>query len=353
MTTLNRHPMTPAVPPQFIENIYTPDEIGLLVDIVRNNGPWRLVAAHHFKNAEEYMAVSGAKNRDTEVPLQLSDLLTPTFRSYFGDGGIVYEPAAHDLYYNRKFMDMIKGIHGAQYAIPSSYLFNIRTPAHSFDGGHFDGATWRGVSMNNAPLWLVSVMAKSGLFERWEVKTGQVIAYFYDSDIDGGFTYWPNGPELPPQRFAAPFWNSGLLTNNEKMFHRGEANGPRDRRTIPKLQLNSVITGDGDDGWVVRNGDEDIARFANADMRMLFHYSAYVFDDRAAVKAYLDHTDDLTVDQAIGMLIDDVRARGITVEEPTDPLNDAGLMATLTSVYAMAPSEYPDVAPLDVPRPSL
>ena len=61
----------------------------------------------------------------------------------------------------------------------------------------------------------------------------------------------------------------------------------------------------------------------------------------------------VTVDQAIGMLIDDVRARGITVEEPTDPLNDAGLMATLTSVYAMAPSEYPDVAPLDVPRPSL
>ena len=35
MTTSTRHPMTPAVPPQFIEDIYTPDETAVLFDIVR------------------------------------------------------------------------------------------------------------------------------------------------------------------------------------------------------------------------------------------------------------------------------------------------------------------------------
>ena len=350
MTTSTRHPMTPAVPPQFIENIYTPDETAVLFDIVRNNGPWRLIAAHHFKSAEEYLAVSGPKNRDPDVKLELSDLLTPTFRSYFGDRGVAYENKAHELYFNRRLLDMIKGIHGATYAVPGSYLFNLRAPAHSYDAGHFDGASWRGVDMGNAPLWLISVMAKSGLFERWEIKTGQVISYYYNSDIDGGFTYWPDGPDLAPRRFAAPFWNSGLLTNNEKMFHRGEASGPRDKRSIPKLQLDSVIEGAGTDEWVIRNGPEEIARYHDDDMRFLFHYSANVFDDLADVKRYLDHTDDLTVEQALGMLIDDLDARGVSYTTPSDPLNDADFVATLTRAYAMAPADYPAEAPLDIMR---
>ncbi|ANY25831.1 hypothetical protein [Gordonia terrae] len=346
--TIERHPMTPAVPPQFVENIYTSDELAVLFDVLRTRGPWKLVAAHHFKTAEEYLAVAGPKDRDPDTKLELSDLLTPTFRSYLGDQGAVYEEQVHDLYYNKRFLDMIRGIHGATYAMPSSYLFNLRAPAHSYDAGHFDGMSWRGVSMANAPAWLVSVMAKSGLFERWEVKTGQVIAYFYRSDVDGGFTYWPDGPDLAPKRFAAPFWNNGFLTNNEKMYHRGEASGPREKRSNAKLQLDSMIEADGADQWVIRNGREEIARYDNDEMRFLFHYSANVFDDYADLRRYLDHTDDLTIDQVIDMLLRDLADRGVKCDPSSDPLNDTDFIATLSRTYAMAPRTYPAEAPLDV-----
>ncbi|ABH00087.1 conserved hypothetical protein (plasmid) [Rhodococcus jostii RHA1] len=347
MANSSRHPMTPLVPPKYVTDIYTTEEEKLLFDVVRNNGPWQLTVAHHFTSAEEYMAVSGPKDLDPSVKLELSDLLTPTFRGYLGNYGVAYEQEAHDIYFSRKLLDMIKGMHGAQYAVPHTFLFNLRPPAHSFDAGHFDGASWRGINLNNTPLWLISVMAKSGLFDRWSVKAGQVIAYYYDSAIDGGFTYWPDGPDLPPRRFAPPFWNSGLLTDNEKMYHRGEANGPRDRRKVRGLQLNSLIAGEGDDEWVIRNDGTEIARYHNADMRFLFHYSAHVFDDRADLTQYLEHTDDLTIETALNMLIDDMRSRGVSFEEPTDPLVDRTFISIANQAYAMAPAEYPQEAPLD------
>ncbi|WP_168187041.1 hypothetical protein [Williamsia sp. 1138] len=351
MTLVARHPMTPTVPPEVISDIYSPDEIAVLFDVVRRKGPWRLIAAQHFATAEEYLAVSGPKNPDLKSKLTLSDLLTPTFRSYLGNFGIAYEDEVHDLYFSRKMLNMIKSIHGAKYATPQSFLFNLRAPAHSYDAGHFDGSSWRGINSNNSPLWLISIMAKSGLFDEWEVKSGQVIAYYYNSDIDGGFTYWPEGPDLPPKRVPAPFWNNGFLTNNEKMFHRGEASGPRGRRTIPDLQLNSLISGEGDNEWVIRNDGTEIARYEDDEMRFLFHYSAHVFDDLADVKRYVEHTDDLTVEKALGMILDDLKRRGEPVPESSDPMNDSGFIAALSSRYAMAPSEYPVEAPLDVPTP--
>ena len=335
------------MPPQFVENIYTPDELEVLFDIVRNSQPWRLIAAQHFSSAEEYMAVSGPKNQKFDRKLELSDLLTPTFRGYFGNYGLPLEEKSHEICYSRKLLDMIKGMHGAEYAVPNSYLFNVRAPAHSYDAGHFDSPSWRGMDKFNTPIWLLSVMAKSGLFEQWELRSGQVIAYFYDSDVDGGFTYWPDGPDQSPARFPAPFKNSGLLTHNEKMFHRGEASGPHHKRSIPGLQLDSTITGDGDDQWVIRNGDIEIARYHDSEMRFLFHYGAYVFKDMDEAKRYFEHTDDLTLDMALELILADLRRRGVAFEDPSDPLHDREFIAVLTRTYAMAPREYPAEAPLD------
>lgn len=342
-----RPPMVPVVPPRYVEDIYTPGEVEILFDVIRNEGPWRLIAAQHFSSAEEYLAVSGPKNLTPSVKLTLSDLLTPTFRGYIGNYGVPLQESAHELCYSKKLLDMIKSMHGAKYAVPNSYLFNVRAPAHSFDAGHFDSPSWRGMDKTNTPIWLLSVMAKSGLFDHWEMRSGQVIALFYDSDVDGGFTYWPQGPDLAPSRFPAPFSNSGLLTHNEKMFHRGEASGPRSRRSIPGLQLDSTITGDGAEEWVIRNGADEVARYHDSEMRFLFHYGAYVFQDRADLERYHEHTDDLTRDMALDILMSDLRSRGVSFVEPSDPLHDKEFIAVLTQAFAMAPRVYPADAPLD------
>ena len=343
--TTNRHPVTPVAPPRLIEEFYRPDEVDALFGIVRSHGPWRLVLAHHFSSTEEYLAVSGAKDRRPDA--KLTDFTAPVFRGYLAQEGVALYDEVHDIYFSRKLLDPVKKMHGAKYGFAHHMLFNLSGPSHSFDAGHFDGRDWRGVSVVNTPVWLVSVMAKSGLFDAWEVKTGQVITYFYDSALDGGFTYWPDGPDRAPRRLPAPFRNTAILTDNSRMYHRREANGPRERRDLPALRMDSLLHADADE-WVIRNGDTEIARYSGGDTRTLFHYTALVFDDLADVTRYLDHTDDLTFDKVFEVLIADLRVRGVRFSEPSDPMADRDFIALLTDVYAMAPRVYPAEAPLDV-----
>lgn len=343
---MKRHPMTPARPPVFLSGIFTDDENARLFNVLRTRGPWRLIAGIYFKSAEELLAVSG--NPASDGGLTLSDYLTPAFRGFFGNNGMAYEESVHDIFYSKKLLDLVKGLHGAQYGAPYLFQFNIQGPSPGYDGGHFDGRSWRGMDPTNTPAWLMSVMAKSGLFDAWEVKAGQVISYYYDSDVDGGFTYWPDGPDRAPARFAPPFWNSGLLTDNQRMFHRGEACGPRDRRAVPPgMALNALLEPAGESAWDVTVDGRAVAHYAAEEMRTLFHYSAHVFTDMADLKRYHDHSDDLTRDRALDMMIHDLRQRGIAVETPSDPMNDQAFIATLTRAYAMAPIHFPPEAPLE------
>lgn len=340
----NSHPMTPVAPPVRLTDIFTGDENRRLFNVLRTRGPWKLIAGIYFQSAEELLAVSGSGNA---TGADLSDFLTPAFRGFFGNHGIVYEEDVHDIFYSRKLLDLVKGMHNARYGEPYLFQFNIQGPSHGLDGGHFDGRSWRGMDPTNTPTWLISIMAKSGLFDAWEVKAGQVLSYYYNSDIDGGFTYWPDGPDAAPQRITPPFWNSGILTDNQRMYHRGEACGPRDRRTVPGLALHSLLETDGDDGWRITTDGEPIIEYSADEMRVLFHYNAHVFSDMDEVRQYYDHTDDLTRDKAFQMLADDLRKRGVPFEMPTDPLHDREFITVLSNTYAMGPKIFPKEAPLE------
>jgi len=340
-----RHPMVPVAPPEVIPDVFTSDEVKTLFGVVTQNAPWRLVAAHHFASTEEYLAIAGpAALKPGAV---LSDFVAPVFRGYLAKEGVLYHPELHDIYFSRKLLELAMSMHGAAYGFAHHMLFNLSVPSRSFDAGHFDGRNWRGMTSVNTPVWLMGVMAKSGLFDPWEVKTAQVITYFYDSDLDGGFTYWPDGPDAAPARIPAPFWNTGLLSDNSRMYHRREGNGPRDRRDLPELRLESTLHRV-DDEWSVRNGDTEIRRCVDAETRSLFHYTALLFDDRADADRYLDHTDDLTASQVFDMLGDDLTRRGVEFCFPEDPLTDPEFIGLLSRTYAMAPREYPAEAPLDV-----
>lgn len=342
-----RRPMTPIVPPRPISDIFTDAENAQMMDILRTQGPWKLIQAIHFSSAEEMLAVSTPKGERNQN-ITLADLLTPAFRGTFGNNGLPYIDEAHDIFYSRRLLDLVRQMHGARYGAPYLFQFNINAPCHGFDPGHIDGRSWRGLDPTNMPAWLGAVMAKSCLFDHWEVKAGQVIAWYYDCDIDGGFTYWPDGPDRAPQRLTAPIWNRGLVTDNQHMFHRGEASGPREKRDMAVgMTLQSMIEADGEDGWRIIDGDRVIARYEASDMRVLFHYSAHVFTDMADLKRFYDHTDDLTTDQAFDIMIADLKAKGIPVTVPTDPMSDPDFIATLAAAYATSPTSYHPDAPLE------
>ena len=68
-------------------------------------------------------------------------------------------------------------------------------------------------------------------------------------------------------------------------------------------------------------------------MRFLVHWGARLYTDFEELKTALDHTDDISHDKALNMLIDDMRARGVEFETPTDPMNDRSFVGLVAGVY--------------------
>ena len=76
------------------------DQRERLLDVVRTEGPWKLIIAQHFASAEELMAtMSGMFPEGFEPSLDL--FLTPTFRGYLANYGAVLYPELHDLLLQR------------------------------------------------------------------------------------------------------------------------------------------------------------------------------------------------------------------------------------------------------------
>jgi len=339
--------LRPASPPREIDNLYNDDQRDRLLEVVRTKGPWKLIIAQHFASPEELIAtMSGAFPEGFTPSLDL--FLTPTFRGYLANYGTVLYPELHDCFYNARFVEMAKSYWNAEYAKPQLLLFNINGPCANRDPGHLDSPSFRGVRHDNAPTWLTSVMGKSGLFRDYLIKMAQVITWF-SLDENSGFTYWPDGPLKPPQRLKPPVYNRGILVQNEMMVHRGEANGPLDQQHPAGLAFDTVFTGDPAerDYWLLKNGDDVVTRHQTDELRFLVHWSAEVFADYDELKKNMDGSDDLTIERAIGMLVDDVNKKGIKLDAPSEPLHDPQFIRTLNTAYDLGgPAMYPEKAPV-------
>lgn len=337
----------PVAEPQIIENTYSDDQHARLIKLVREKGPWKMILAQHFASAEEVVAtLSGAMPEGVEPTFDM--FLTPNFRGYLAQHGVCLYPEIEDCFHNSKFLDLVRGYWKADYAQPDNMLFNINGPCVSHDPAHIDATAFRGIDQQNAPIWLMNTMTKSGLFKPWQRKKAQVIGWFYKGTVGGGFTYWPEGPKAAPKRIPAPMWNRAVVVENEMMFHRAEPNGPVDQRMPKGLAFESLFGADPDvaDGWQITTDGQVIQSVPAQEMRFLVHWGADIFMDYEELKKVKEHTDDLSHDQVFDMFIADLRERGQTFEVPTDPVRDPAFIRLLTQVYDPgAPSQYPAEAP--------
>ena len=92
------------------------------------------------------------------------------------------------------------------------------------------------------------------------------------------------------------------------------------------------------DAWVITTDGESVRRYEPREMRLLVHWNAEVYSDMTEVEKNLDHSDDLTHDIVFDRLLADMRARGVEVAEPSDPLHDQAFIRALTATYSMAPT---------------
>jgi hypothetical protein len=340
--------LRPVRPPRVLEGVLEKEQLATVLDVIRRHGPWDLILKHHFRSLEEVVATtSGGQALDPNA--SLDSFLTPTFRGFFANGGVCLYPEAEPLFYERRFMAWAREFCGARYCQPMKILFNVNGPAWNSDPGHLDSPRFRGMGLANTPIWLLSVMGKSGLFQPWAIKMSEVIVWFQKDTQSGGFTYWPDGPLAPPKRLAPPLWNRGVVTQNTAMYHRGESNGPVDQRANPKgLTFDSTFSGDPGDPqrWEVRTGDAVIARYTTDQLRLLVHWDAELYTDLADLRKHVDHLDDLTPERVFDTFVADLRAKDVSFEMPSDPMHDARFVSLLASTYDVGPGSYPAEAPV-------
>ena len=331
--------LRPVAPPRVIEGLYTEDQHERLLGIVQDKGPWPTLQSHHFTTVDELIAtVTGV------VPevhgLTLDYIVGPLFRGFFGQDSFCYHPEIHDCFYNERFLDLVKDYWGVEYAKPTMMLFNIcgPIPVHAPPPPHLDAVTFRGIRYENAPVWLQNVMGKSGLFTEYLVKMAQVINWWYLGE-NGTFTYWPDGPLGEPKVLDHPLWNKGVVVQNELMFHRGDPVGPYDGPAVTGLKNRSMMEFDHDrQVWNITTDGEVVHTYQPNEMRFLVHWNAELYADMDELKKSMDHTDDLTIEEAVGRLVADMRSKGTKIAEPSDPLNDNDFIKALVDTYTIAPA---------------
>ena len=329
--------LRPVAQPQILEGVYTDDQHDRMLDVIKANGPWPTITAHHFDTAEELIATSTGVVPEG-LNLTLDDIATAHFRGFFGQNSVAYYPELEDCFYNSRFLELVRGYWGAKYAKPTMMLFNLCGPHKSGLNAHLDAVTFRGIRYENSPVWLQNVMGKSGLFTDYLEKMAQVITWWYLGE-NGTFTYWPDGPLEPPVRLEHPLWNKGVVVQNELMFHRGDPVGNPGERDTPGLAHRSMLGYDSAaDAWTITTDGTPIRTYRPEQMRLLVHWSSQVYADLDELKVSMDHTDDLTHDMVFERLLADMREKGVRVAEPSDPMHDDDFIRALIATYTIAPT---------------
>ncbi len=80
-------------------------------------------------------------------------------------------------------------------------------------------------------------------------------------------------------------------------------------------------------------------------MRVSFLWKSIVFDSEAAAAAFDDHSDDITLERAVSIFCSDLRARGVTFTEPSDPVRDPQWSGTLIAAYPLGSFNPPSPRP--------
>ena len=101
----------------------------------------------------------------------------------------------------------------AKVIVPHSVYVNVMAALDRSGPAHTDNPRFQGRDRSNTPMWLLRTMFWSGLFDRWTIV--QATSIWWMNDVEGGgFLYWPDGPEKPPQEHVGDMANTAVVGDN-------------------------------------------------------------------------------------------------------------------------------------------
>ena len=91
--------LTPVAPPRIIDDVYTEDQYERMLAVIKREGPWRSIIAHHFETVDEVIATTtGLIPKDHG--LTLDDIAGAHFRGFFANNSVCFYPELNDVFYN-------------------------------------------------------------------------------------------------------------------------------------------------------------------------------------------------------------------------------------------------------------
>ena len=315
-------------PPIQIDSVL--DDPSLVRRLVEANAPYAPVQ-RYFSADAEFQATAGEDSRAKPM------FIAPVFR-----GDWAYDTPLIDgvepLLHHQGFADAARKIFGADLIRPFSVYSNLTWQLPFAQGpGHIDVPEFFGINRTVYPIWLLTTMNHSRLFEDERIPIATTVAWFYEGS-DGGFDYWPEGKDAAPKVHEGNIFNTAVVGDNDRMFHRVRPTGKPDIGLIAGLSPDALLVHQAGDRWAVEDQGETRAEFDYAQLRISISWKAHVFQDDAAEKRYLEHEDDLSIDEVWRRFAGDLERRGIPAEVPPDPTRDAEWIRLLSATYVQEPS---------------
>lgn len=256
------------------------------------------------------------------------ETVMPWFRGNWAVGGEPRLEGVEPILFNPRFLAAAEECFGTKVVRPRTIVVNLTTPMPA-GAPHVDIPSFRGATREHYPLRFLAAMGASGLFEQWRVVEAGAISWFYDGP-GGGFEYWPDGLNGRMSSEQAPFGNTAVIADNDRMYHRiAEVGAPGS----PRFDLGPAaqIRATGQEEWVVVNDGVEVATFPAGQVRLSVLWKAEVFADEAAERKA--GTSPLTLERVMELLTTDLRGRRIDFILPQDPLNSEPWLATLREAY--------------------
>src|SRR5262245_55606274 len=292
--------------PVRIDRVY--DDPDAVIELIRARAPYLNLAEYH----DMQDTLGGPRAR-------------PVFRSHLDDESFSFNP---------NWMRAARDSFSASIVRPFKCILNLNGPMR-IGGVHVDLPIYRGFTAPAAPVWLLMNMAYSGLFQAWMVPVASGLSWFWKG-VGGTFEYWADGVDAPPHVESPPMWNTGIMSDNEFMWHGVGPTGTPEEQAPLKGVLNGREklhhAGAGD--WEIRDGTRVVARLAESQVRISLLWKAFVFSNEEHLASFNDHDMDLSIERVVAIYEEDLANKGIPSPRPADPFKDQQWRTTLEQTYA-------------------
>jgi hypothetical protein len=304
------------------------DDPGAVWQLIDQHAPYWPVQ-RYFANSAEYATLSG----QSEQPQMI---VAPVFRgNWAADGGVL--DGVEPILTSERFSDAARQLFDADIVRPTTVYVNLTWQLPFPQGaGHTDIPAFRGFDRTTYPITFLTIMGLSGLFEEERVKVATGVSWFYGGS-DGGFEYWPAGPDAPSILHEGAIDNTAIVADNDFMWHRVRPTGRVEDGMVTMTKDAELVRRD-HNGWAIVDEGKDLGTFTTDRLRVSLSWKGIAFSDEEDRRRHDDHLDDIDLAEVLRRFIADFAARGRSLDVPSDPVSDPDFVRTLRDAYVRYPS---------------